>query len=554
MIRFRSSAAKKVNFRRLEREEQRKRLHYLFDKHNPIDSECEDNDDEDNDNEPSMQTQSTASSPHIDSPNSPYNKLNYMNDDINNYLPNDHLLNEENETSLFNGSSITLNQAVHKLVSFFNDFNINKRTAIQLLRIIKIFLPKPNRLPTTWKGIMKILGRVSTSRTTFLCSACLQQCQRSRYGTKLCRNERCSVKNRTMKSNYIVELVHLDIRTQVQSILLRNQLLLNRKELYPMTDICYGEFYCNKSNVTTNRITFIVHVDGSPLVKSSKQSMWPCFASIVELPPPIRDYQKNIVLLSLWASRVKPDPDVFLQETIEELKLLINNGTSIFINEQEYVISFRTQYFISDLPAKALFCKTINFNGYSACTECHSTGEWNAENKVVIYPFTQNNLTSRTHQEYINAAREAKKKSTTKKNISVNGIKGISALLQIFEYPSQIIFDYMHLVCLGHMPSLIKRWCQSTIDRSTIRSIDSSLDQLRLPHNVNVPFLDSILNASQWKAKNNRLFVLNVGVPIVTLHLPQLLASHFLLYSMAVKMLHAPESIEEINLAEDLMN
>ncbi|CAF5110219.1 unnamed protein product, partial [Rotaria magnacalcarata] len=50
--------------------------------------------------------------------------------------------------------------------------------------------------------------------------------------------------------------------------------------------------------------------------------MWPCFASIVELPPPIRDYQKNIVLLSLWASRVKPDPDVFLQETIEELKLL----------------------------------------------------------------------------------------------------------------------------------------------------------------------------------------------------------------------------------------
>ncbi|CAF5161886.1 unnamed protein product, partial [Rotaria magnacalcarata] len=103
-----------------------------------------------------------------------------------------------------------------------------------------------------------------------------------------------------------------------------------------MTDICYGEFYCNKSNVTTNRITFTVHVDGSPLVKSSKQSMWPCFASIVELPPPIRDYQKNIVLLSLWASRVKPDPDVFLQETIEELKLLINNGTSIFINEQEY--------------------------------------------------------------------------------------------------------------------------------------------------------------------------------------------------------------------------
>ncbi|CAF4908647.1 unnamed protein product, partial [Rotaria socialis] len=107
----------------------------------------------------------------------------------------------------------------------------------------------------------------------------------------------------------------------------------------------------------------------------------------------------------------------------------------------------------------------------------------------------------------------------------------------------------MHLVCLGHVPSLIKRWCQN-VDKSVVNSIDASLNQLRLPHNLNIPFLESVSNAGQWKAKNNRLFVLNVGVPIVTLHLPRLLASHFLLYSMAVKIFHAPESIEEINLAE----
>ncbi|CAF4740035.1 unnamed protein product, partial [Rotaria sp. Silwood2] len=111
----------------------------------------------------------------------------------------------------------------------------------------------------------------------------------------------------------------------------------------------------------------------------------------------------------------------------------------------------------------------------------------------------------------------------------------------------------MHLICLGHLPSVIKRWCQN-IDESTIRSIDTSLGQLRLPHNLNVPFLDSMVNVGHWKAKNGRLFVLNVGVPIVTLHLPRLLASHFLLYSMAVKILHAPESIDEINLGEQIMN
>lgn len=58
-------------------------------------------------------------------------------------------------------------------------------------------------------------------------------------------------------------------------------------------------------------------------------------------------------------------------------------------------------------------------------------GEWNPENKVVIYPFAQNNLTSRTHEQYIKAAKEAQKKSTHSKTASVNGIKGISALLQV---------------------------------------------------------------------------------------------------------------------------
>lgn len=374
MIRFRTSTLKKVNFRRLERQEQRKRLQHLFDKHNSVENDDDDSDYEDNDIEPLMQMPSVTSTSHITSSIPSNEQLNYMNDEFDNYSPNDNLLNKDDETPLFNGSSITLYEAVHNLTSFFNNFNMNKHAAIQLLRIVKMLLPKPNRLPTSWKGIMKVLGRVSSSRTTFLCSACLQQCQKNRYGTKSCYNERCSLKNQIMKSKDIVELVHMDIRTQVQSILVRNQLLLNRKELYPMTDVCYGEFYRTKSDFRTNRITFVVHVDGSPLVKSSKQSMWPCFASIVELPPPIRDYQKNIVLLSLWASRGKPNPDVFLHETIEELKLLINNGTSVFINGQEYEISFRMQYFISDLPAKALFCKTINFNGYSACTECHSTG------------------------------------------------------------------------------------------------------------------------------------------------------------------------------------
>ena len=101
-----------------------------------------------------------------------------------------------------------------------------------------------------------------------------------------------------------------------------------------MSDACFGEFYQNQSSEITNHRSLIIHGDGSSLVKLSKQSALPCIASLVESPPPERDYQKNVVLVSSWTTKVKPDPNVFFQEPTGEPRLLIGTGTSIFINGQ----------------------------------------------------------------------------------------------------------------------------------------------------------------------------------------------------------------------------
>jgi hypothetical protein len=103
------------------------------------------------------------------------------------------------------------------------------------------------------------------------------------------------------------------------------------------------------------------------------------------------------------------------------------------------------------------------------------------------------------------------------------------------------------------VPALIKRWC-TQMDRSAINSIDQQLAQLHLPHNLKVYYHESLSKSGQWKARANRVFVLNIGVPVVIRYLPILLASHFLLYSIAVKILHAPASDDEVNLAEQIMN
>lgn len=132
---------------------------------------------------------------------------------------------------------------------------------------------------------------------------------------------------------------------------------------------------------------------------------------------------------------------------------------------------------------------------------------------MVLYPYDRNDLTLRSHNEFVAVAKEAEDKSTEKRFKSVNGIKGLSCLLDIISYPQQIILDYMHLICLGHVPTLMKRWIE-LIDKEDATKMDNMLRSIRVPHNVHVVFNDSIFNVDSWKAKHGRLLVLNIGLPI----------------------------------------
>lgn len=373
MNRYKASVRKRLQTRRLLRLHQRQIVDLVIhgENHNEVDVHRESSDDD----PPPAENESINAPPPAPSPSIIVESVKYNTDSFDSaHVAEEGLLANEESPSLFDGSAVSVQETARRLSECFIDLNLNKQAVTRLLRTIKALMPSPNLLPTTWKSLMKVLGCVQSSRKAFLCTECLQRCEALSQGRKICRNDRCSRFNRITQSNHLVEVVHMDIRSQVRSVLIRNQLLLNRTDLHPKTDVCFGTHYQNLDGNPVNRVTLMVHSDGAPLVKLSKQSLWPCFASIVELPPPVREYYNNIVVLALWSSRVKPDPDVFLKETIEELKYLVKNGTSILIDDVEFQIVVRTQFFVSDLPAKSLFCRTISFNGYSACTECCSTG------------------------------------------------------------------------------------------------------------------------------------------------------------------------------------
>ena len=54
---------------------------------------------------------------------------------------------------------------------------------------------------------------------------------------------------------------------------------------------------------------------------------------------------------------------------------------------------------------------------------------------MVVYPYDQNDFQQRSHHGFVAAAKEAQEQSTKKRLKSVNGIKGLSCLLEIMSYP-----------------------------------------------------------------------------------------------------------------------
>ncbi|CAM4879652.1 unnamed protein product [Rotaria socialis] len=486
--------------------------------------------------------------------NDDYGENRYLPDNDDNISMNDDTLFQHNNTfSLYEQSPVSTGEAVGRLMKFCINSNFDKKKVVTLMCLIKSILPSPNKLPTTFRQILNVFGKTPSFIAKLYCNNCWALTT-TKNNQQYCTNSSCTLSDSQLSKRQATEVTTLDLREKLQSIVRRNfSLFTGHDELFPSFDIPSGNRYQSKTKSIVYPITLNIHADGAPLIRSSKSAVWPCFSSIVELPPPVREYQTNILTLGLWISCIKPNVNLFLDDIIKQLSDLSHNGTSIFIDEHEFKINVKTQFFVSDLPAKALFMKTINFNGYFACTNCMTEGV--LYNRQVIYPYKNNNFYSRTHSQFTATAKEVEVKlaSGGKRCTPIAGIKGISSLLKLFHYPVDIIYDYMHLVCLHRVPALIKRFTE-VLSKDAIAEVDSMLSSIRLQHDCHVKFNYSIQSIHDWKAKHTRLFILNVGLPIMIQYLPTLYSSHFSIYCMFVKILHCPKTLEEIKLADKLIH
>ncbi|CAM4955832.1 unnamed protein product [Rotaria socialis] len=179
-----------------------------------------------------------------------YDNINELNDFQENVL--------QQSPSLYHGCRFSTVTTLKMLMDFLiSRVSLDKSNIINLMKLIKKILPIPNTLPISWKSIMKLFGKVNLPSTTFICSKYLNECEKTAFNTKNCTNDRCSLCKRTLKTNEIVEVVNLDVRTQLKSIITRNINLMKQKyNLFPPSDITSASFYKSTTSKTKfNTIT-----------------------------------------------------------------------------------------------------------------------------------------------------------------------------------------------------------------------------------------------------------------------------------------------------------
>ncbi|CAF1604822.1 unnamed protein product, partial [Didymodactylos carnosus] len=197
-------------------------------------------------------------------------------------------------------------------------------------------------------------------------------------------------------------------------------------------------------------------------------------AVLVELPPPVREYESNTILLALWHSVVTPDANVLLASVIEQLAVLKAGGLNVHLQERGTTkFDIDIQLCGGDLPARSKCNKLNSHNGFYSCTKCLLKGEKCRHCNRMLYKykdFQKLRVKDRT-QEHINACvRLIEKKNN--KNYKPFGVIAKSALSDVISIPNQSVYDYFHLCLEIHVNFLLTQWSLSLQKADIVQSND----------------------------------------------------------------------------------
>jgi len=235
--------------------------------------------------------------------------------------------------------------------------------------------------------------------------------------------------------------------------------LLKTPKAYAIANISGGQYFhfglelqllhlLSSKRCTSNVLEVMLGIDGLPISKSSKKQFWPILGICKVL-------DERPFIIGLYFSLVsKPTSvDQFLQPLVQEFGKLKEMG----LWHEHVRFDVKIKCVIADAPARNYIKCCVAFNGYSGCDRCVQKGDWSG--RVI---FTDQTASLRTDVDFINQSDKSHH-------------VGITPLLLLdIGLVSDVILDYMHLICLGVVKKFLKKG-PGRRDHFLIERVDNSL-------------------------------------------------------------------------------
>jgi hypothetical protein len=316
--------------------------------------------------------------------------------------------------------------------------------------------------------------------------------------------------------------------SEVQLPLSSKTLLQTPKtDFYTIIKIGGGEYYhfgleyqlsnlLNFKMSPSSELEVMLSIDGLPLSKSSKKQFWPILGIC-------RMLSESPFIIGLFFSCTSKPSSVeeFLLPLVQEFSYLKANG--FWQNFCKYTVIIKC--LIADAPARNFVKCCSAFNGYSGCDRCVQKGNWSG--RVI---FRDSFAPLRTDFDFVNKTDQSHH-------------AGTSPLLQLeIGLVSDIVLDYMHLVCLGVVKKLLVCWKRGPLPhregRQFINLVSERLVNLRkyIPTEFNRK-TRTLLELDFWKATEFRSFLLYTGPLVLKNCLNVEKYQHFLHLSLAIRIL-----------------
>ena len=316
-------------------------------------------------------------------------------EEIENEVPQDETneserLHNDDDTPLYAGAPVTIKITMILILAFVTRHKLTNEAISDLLYLLNIICPGTSKcLHSVYKFKKYFSNLVTPINFCYYCPACL-------VSINYPIDKTCTICKRVFTSlGELSYYLHLSICDQLRTLFMNSAFANNilyrfkrRKQNEDnIEDIYDGTLYKKlaapgKVLSVWQNLSLTWNVDGVPIFKSSKFSIWPLYLVINELPYKLRMLKENTLFGGLWFGEIKPN---ILKPLFSELSNLATNG--IQINSPFYQNPFVCKVVLlagtCDLPAKCLVLNTIQFNGNFAVINVFSQ-EYHIKQVVVV--------------------------------------------------------------------------------------------------------------------------------------------------------------------------